>query len=110
MFLLSHCIRFADPRRKLIIEFGQTVEPKRVQMISRRKSLNAGKARMLNTARENKVTDEVVTPHLHSDERHPHLKSYAGVFWQHLHWPTFLNHRGERVEQLPHVLALSREV
>lgn len=98
MFLLSHCIRFADPRRKLIIEFGQTVEPKRVQMISRRKSLNAGKARMLNTARENKVTDEIVAAHLNGDERYANLERNPSLFGQNFYRPAFLNHRGERVE------------
>lgn len=68
MLLLAHCISFANPPRKFVVEFRQPVESKSVQMISGRESLDAGKARMLNPARQNKVTDEKVLAHLHGDE------------------------------------------
>jgi len=68
MLLLSDGIGFTNPRRKLPIEICQTVESKRVQMISRREGFDAGKARMLNPARKNKVSDEIVSAQLHRNE------------------------------------------
>lgn len=110
MFLFADRIRFADPRRELIIEIRKTIQTKRVQMISGGKRFDARETWMLDATREDKVTNKIVSAHLHGNEGHPHLKGDTGLFGQHLHRPAFLNHRGERVEQLPHMLALSCEV
>lgn len=83
MLLLADCIRFANPCGKFVVEFRQTIQPKRVQMISRREGFNPQKAWALSASRENKVTDEIVVAHLHDDERHTHLKSDARFLWQH---------------------------
>ena len=82
MFLLSHCISLPNPRGKFVVELCQTIDTKRMQMISRREGLDAGNARMLNPARKNKVTDEIVSAHLHGDKGHPYLKGNARLFWQ----------------------------
>jgi hypothetical protein len=68
MLLLSHGIRFANPRCKFVVEIQETVEPKRVQVISRREGFDAQKTRMIKPARKNKVTNEKVAAHLHGDE------------------------------------------
>ena len=68
MFLLSDGVRFANPRCKLFIEIRKTVNPKCVQMVSRRERFEAHEARTLNPSGENKVTDEMVSAHLHRDE------------------------------------------
>jgi len=57
MPLRSNCIRFPDPRGELVVELRQTVEPKRVQMISWRERFDAREASMLNAASKDKVTN-----------------------------------------------------
>ena len=79
MLLRSDRVRFSNPTGKLIIQIFRTLQAERMQMISRRESLDAGKPRMLDSARKNKVTDEIVSADLHGDERHAHLKGYAGL-------------------------------
>src|SRR5436189_6427459 len=110
MLLLSHGISFVNPRRKLIIEFLKTVDPKRVQMISLRKGFHAGKPRMLNPAGKNKVTNQIISPHLHRDERHAHLKRNTGLLRQDLHRPALLDHRCECIEHFTNLFALAGEV
>ncbi len=110
MLLLADCICFANPCSKFVVEFRQTVQPKRVQMISRRESFNPQKAWALHASRENKVTDEIVVPHLHGDERHTHLKGDARFLWQHFYGTTFPDHFREGIEYVAHVRALSGEV
>ena len=68
MLLLAHRIGFANPGRELIIKFRPVVQTKRMQMISRRESLDAGEPWMLNAARKNKVADQIVSPYGYSDE------------------------------------------
>ena len=68
MLLFSNCISLANPRGKLVVELRQTIDSKRMQMISGGERLDAGKAWMLNAPRKNKVTDQVVSAHLHGDE------------------------------------------
>src|ERR1041385_4722119 len=110
MFLTPDIIGFTNPRGEFLVEFLQMVEAERVQMISRRESLDAGKARMLEAARKNKMTDKIIAPHLDRDERHAHLKSNSRLLRQHLHRTARLNDLHQRIEQFTHVLALTVEV
>jgi hypothetical protein len=110
MLLFAHSICFASPRRELIIEIRNAVEPKRVQMILRREAFDARKPRMLNPPRKHKVADEIVAAYLHGDERHSHLKSDPGFLRQDLYRATLLDHRSQRVEQPSHVLTLTYEM
>jgi len=110
VLLLAHRISFAHPSRELIIKFRPVVQTERVQMISRRESLDAGETRMLDEARKNKVPDEVVSPHLNRDERHAHLKGNARFLRQYLNRPAVRDHLRQRIKQFAHVLALANEM
>jgi len=68
MLLLSYCISFTNPGGNLRVKFRQRVEPKRVQVISRREGFDSRKPRMLNAARKDKMTNQMISSHLHGDE------------------------------------------
>ena len=75
MALLPDSIRFREPGGDFSVDLIDAFEPEGVEMIPRRKSFDAAKARILQAPRENNVA---VHPVLANDERgkaHPDLES-----------------------------------
>ena len=110
MLLLSHRIGLAHPAGELLIKLRATVQTKRVQVVSRREGFYARKARVIEPAREHEVTYQVITAHRNRDERHPDLEGDPGFLRQNLYRTALLDHRGQGVEQLAHLLTLADEM
>lgn len=98
LLLLSNRVSLTDPRDKLIIKFGETVQTKGVQVISRRKGFDARETRMFKSARKNEMTNQIVSPHLDGDKRHSHLESDAGFLRKNSYRPTRFNHSSQCVK------------
>jgi hypothetical protein len=79
-------------------------------MISRRECFDAREPWVIEPAREYEVTNEIVSPHLHGDERHAHLKGDPSFLRKNLYRTAFLDHRCESVEQLAHFLRFTNEM
>jgi hypothetical protein len=63
MFLLPDLVSFPNPLRELIVEIGEALQAKRMEMISGRESFDAQEAWMFDAARKNKVADQVIASH-----------------------------------------------
>ena len=80
MKLLSHEIRFRDPRTKIIIDVTRLRDSKCVQVIAGRERLHLAEARMVQSPGENDMSVEPVPAGSDLRERHAHLKRDACFF------------------------------
>ena len=74
MPLLAHSIRFGEPRSELVIDVGDVVEAKDVQMIPRGVRLDLAKSWTLHTSGQNEVAIEPSSARRDLRKRHPHLE------------------------------------
>src|SRR5215468_4595620 len=102
MLLLSHRIGLTHPGGELIIKLLATIQTERMQMVSRREGFDAREARVIDPARKHEMANQIVLPHLHSDERHPHLKGDPRLLRKNLYRTALLDHRRQRVEHVAH--------
>jgi hypothetical protein len=110
MALLADAIRLGEPRRDFIPDLIDLLESKRMQMISRRESLDAPKARIIQAPRQNHVA---VHPVLADDERgktHPDLESNPRFLWQNRDRPVLLRDFQQLVEDRANTFRLTGKV
>jgi len=110
VFLLSHRIRFGQPSTKFVVDVLQRLETKGVEVIARRKRLDAAEPGTLQATREHDVAIEPRSTRRHLRKRHADVKGDAGLLRQHLDRPDVLNRRDDRVEQRANQRRLSREM
>ena len=101
MPLLTHSIRFGEPRRDFVVNFFDAGETKRVKMIPRRKSFDPTKARILQPARENHVAIHPILPNHKGRETHPNLKRNSRFLRQNGDRPIPFREREQCVENGP---------
>ena len=102
MPLLADLVGLRQPGRDFVIDLIQVLEPKGVEMISRRKSLDAPETRMLETTRQD---DMPVYPIFANDERgetHAHLKGDACFLGQNSDRAILSGNRQQLVEDGAH--------
>jgi hypothetical protein len=80
MSLLADTVGFSEPGGDFVIDLSHALEPKRVEMISRRKSFNAPEARIFEAAGEDDVAVHPVSPNDESREAHAHVKGDTRLF------------------------------
>ena len=110
MALLPNLVGFGEPGGDFVIDFANALETKGVQMISRRESFEAAKARVFEASRQDYVPVHPILPDNERSETHPDLKSYARLFREDDHRSTPFCDRQQFVEDRAHSLRLSGEM
>lgn len=82
MSLLAHQVGLGEPGGDFVIDIINAIEPKCVQMIPRRKSFDAAKSWIFETAREYDVAIHPISPNDKRRETHAHLKCDPRLFGQ----------------------------
>jgi hypothetical protein len=82
MPLFAHSIGFGEPSYDLLVDVVDALETKRVEMISRRESFDAAKARILQTTRQHNVAVHPVSADNEGGETHAHVKRDPGFLRQ----------------------------
>ena len=80
MLLLTHGVRFAQPRHKRRVDVGQCLESKGMQVVSWRERFDLSEPRVLEPAREDDVAVEPALTWRDLSERHADLECDAGLF------------------------------
>ena len=102
MALLADSIGLGQPGRDFIIDIIHALEAKRVQMILWRKSFDAPKTRIFQSAREDDVAVDPVSANDERRKTHSDLKSDSGFFRKHGDRPVVLRDRQQFVEDGTH--------
>lgn len=110
MLLIPDPVRLGDPRPKFVIDLIGRRQAKRVQMISRRKRLDAAESRMLETSREDEVAIDPLAARGQLRERHANLEGDPRLLRQHAHRTHAFNGCDERIEQRANRRILAGEV
>ena len=87
MALLADLIGFGKPGGGFVVDLVHALESKGVKMISRRKSLDSAKARVLQAAREDDVSVHPVSSDDEGGKAHPNLKRDPGFLGQNSYRP-----------------------
>ena len=86
MALLADLVSLRQPGRDFVIDLIHALEPKRVEMISRRKSLDTPETGMLETPRQDDMAVYPISANNERGETHAHVKGD----------PRFLGQDGDR--------------
>src|SRR2546423_15244033 len=98
MALLTNLICLGQPCGHFRVHVINALEPKGMQMISRREGFDAPEAAILNSTRENDMAVHPVPSNNERGKTHPHLKRNTCLFGEHGDWPVFLGNVLERVD------------
>ena len=98
MSLLADAIGLGEPSGDFIIDLIHVREPKRVKMISRRKSLNAPETRIFEATRQDDVAVHPTSPNDKSRETHANLKGDPRLLGQDGNRAILLRDRYQLVE------------
>ena len=82
MALLTDLIGFGEPGGDFVVDLVHALEPKSVKMVSRRKSLDSAKARILEPTREDYMSVHPVSSNDEGGKAHPNLKRDPGFLGQ----------------------------
>jgi hypothetical protein len=110
MALLADAICLSEPRCDFIVDLIDLLESKRMQMISRRESFDAAKARILQAPRQNNVAVHPVLPNDECCETHPNLESDPRFLWQNRDRSVLLRNFQELVEDGADIFRLTGKV
>jgi hypothetical protein len=110
MALLAHSVGFREPRGDFSADLIDALEPKCVQMIARRESFDAAKARILQATRQDHVAVHPVFPNDECCETHPDLESNPRLLWQDCDWPVFFRDFQQLVEDDADIFRLTGKV
>src|SRR5882724_10963386 len=78
--LLAYSVGLGEPRGDFAIDLIDVLEAKGVQMISRRESLDAAKARIFQASRQDDVAVDPILPDGESGETHSDLEGDPCLF------------------------------
>ena len=110
MTLLPNAVGLGQPGGDFVINIINAPEPKRVEMISRRKGFDAPEARILEATREHDVPVHPISPNNERGETHAHLKGNPRFFGQDSDRTVLLRDRKQLVEDRPHARRFAAEV
>ena len=102
MPLLADLVGLFKPGRDFVIYVIHVLEPKGVEMISRRKSLDAPETRMLEAARQDDMAVHPISANDERSETHPHLKCDPRFLGQDSDRAIFSGDRKQLVEDGAH--------
>jgi hypothetical protein len=80
--LLADLVCFGEPDRNFVIDLVNALEPKRVEMISRRESFDAPETGMFETTRQDDMAVYPISANDKRRETHPHMKCDPRLFGQ----------------------------
>src|SRR5438105_2172169 len=98
MALLTNLICLGQPGGHFGIHVISSLEPKGMQMISRRECFDAPEAAIFNATSEHDMAVDPVPSNNERGKTHPHLKRNPCLFWKHGDWPVFPSDVQELVE------------
>ena len=110
MALLTNLIRLGQPCGHFGIHLISALEPKRMQMISRRERFGAPEAAIFNATREHDMAIDPVPSNNERGKTHPHLKRNPCLFREDDDWPVFPGDPQELVENSANGRRLSFEM
>jgi hypothetical protein len=110
MPLLADLVGFREPGGDFVIDLIHGFEPKRVEMISRRESLNPPETRMLETTRQDDVAVHPVSANDERRETHAHVKGDARLFGQNSDRPILAGNREQFVKDSAHAGRFAAEM
>jgi hypothetical protein len=108
--LFADAIRFGEPCRDFSIDLLDALEPKRVKVISGRKSFDASESWVFEPPRENDVTVHPVSSDRKRGKTHSHLKRDTSFLRQDDDGSVLLRQRQQLVEDRAHGFRLAGEM
>ncbi|HVF72042.1 MAG TPA: hypothetical protein VM940_10595 [Chthoniobacterales bacterium] len=110
MPLRAYLVCFGEPTSDFVVDFLDVLDPKGVEMIARRKSFDAPESRIFQTAREDDVAVDPVSPDHKSGEAHSNMERDPRFFRQNRQRAIRFGDAQQCVENFPDRLRFTVEV